>query len=166
MSILEEHAGVRRVRAALASAGVEADVVLLDDHARTAVEAAAQLGVHVGQIASSLIFALPPAGPVGDVDAVLVMTSGAHRVDTSLVAAALDVPRLDRADAALVRDRTGFAIGGVAPVGHATALRTLVDADLAQYAEIWAAAGHPRTVFRTTFDELVRVTGGTPTVVA
>lgn len=179
MSLLDDHEGVGRVRSALAAAGVATDIVVLDDHARTAASAADQLGVSVGQIANSLVFAVqgaqasaegaplgPPAGsPVG-LGAVLVMTSGAHRVDTGLVAAALGVPRLDRAEADLVRERTGFAIGGVAPVGHPAPLRTLVDEDLAHYPEIWAAAGHPRTVFRTTFDELVRMTGGTPLTVA
>ena len=179
MSLLDDHPGVGRVRRALAAAGVATDVVVLGDHARTAVSAAGQLGVDVGQIANSLVFAVPgteapapgaPPGPRGvgpaALGAVLVMTSGAHRVDTGVVAAALGVARLDRADADLVRERTGFAIGGVAPIGHPAPLRTLVDEDLALYPEIWAAAGHPRTVFRTTFDELVRLTGGTPATVA
>jgi prolyl-tRNA editing enzyme YbaK/EbsC (Cys-tRNA(Pro) deacylase) len=95
-----------------------------------------------------------------------VLTSGAHRVDTARVAALVGAPRLDRADAAFVRERTGFAIGGVAPVGHLHPVQTLVDDALAAHAEVWAAAGHPRTVFPTTFDELVRITGGTPATVA
>jgi prolyl-tRNA editing enzyme YbaK/EbsC (Cys-tRNA(Pro) deacylase) len=78
------------------------------------------------------------------------------------VADLIGVERLDRADAAFVRDRTGFAIGGVAPVGHPQLVRTLVDVSLSQHAEIWAAAGHPRSVFRTSYDQLLRLTGGTP----
>ncbi|HMO10767.1 MAG TPA: YbaK/EbsC family protein [Actinotalea sp.] len=163
MSVLE-HPAVQRVRSALDDAGASGQVVVLDEHARTAVAAAEQLGVTVAQIANSLVFAVPR--PDGTRDAVLVMTSGAHRVDTDKVAALLGVERLDRADADLVRERTGFAIGGVAPVGHPSGLRTLVDVALAEHDEIWAAAGHPRTVFPTSYDELVRITGGTPATVA
>jgi prolyl-tRNA editing enzyme YbaK/EbsC (Cys-tRNA(Pro) deacylase) len=140
-------------------------VVILDDHARTAVAAAEQLGVTVAQIANSLVFALP--APAGSADAaarpeaLLVLTSGAHRVNTAKVAGLLGVQRLERADPAFVRDRTGFAIGGVAPVGHPAPLRTLIDVSLAEYDEIWAAAGHPRSVFRTTYPDLLRLTGGT-----
>jgi prolyl-tRNA editing enzyme YbaK/EbsC (Cys-tRNA(Pro) deacylase) len=154
-----EHPSVQRVRAALAAGGVETAPVILDEHARTAVAAAEQLGVTVAQIANSLIFAVPgPDGP----QALLVLTSGAHRVDTAFVAEQLGVPRLDRADAAFVRSRTGFAIGGVAPVGHPGPVRTLVDVSLAEHDEVWAAAGHPRSVFRTSYPELLRLTGGTP----
>jgi prolyl-tRNA editing enzyme YbaK/EbsC (Cys-tRNA(Pro) deacylase) len=138
---------------------VESVVVILDEHARTALAAAEQLGVTVAQIANSLIFALPAVDD-GEPEALLVLTSGAHRVDTAKVADLLGVERLDRADAAFVRDRTGFAIGGVAPVGHSAPVRTLVDISLAQHAEIWAAAGHPRSVFRTSYDQLLRLTGG------
>jgi prolyl-tRNA editing enzyme YbaK/EbsC (Cys-tRNA(Pro) deacylase) len=162
MEILD-HPSVTRVRAALTAAGAGGDVVVLDEHARTAALAAAQLGVDVAQIANSLVFAVPGGGGS---DAVLVMTSGAHRVDTATVAALLGVERLERADAELVRERTGFAIGGVAPVGHTTTLTTLVDVALAEHDQVWAAAGHPRTVFPTTFDELVRITAGRPAAVA
>jgi prolyl-tRNA editing enzyme YbaK/EbsC (Cys-tRNA(Pro) deacylase) len=152
-----DHPAVARVREALAAAGITTDVVVLDEHARTAKAAAEQLGVDVGQIANSLVFAVPDeAGP----RAVLVMTSGAHRVDLVRVAALLGVERLDRAEPDLVRRATGFAIGGVAPVGHTTPLETLVDVTLARHAEVWAAAGHPRTVFRTTYDQLLLLTGG------
>jgi prolyl-tRNA editing enzyme YbaK/EbsC (Cys-tRNA(Pro) deacylase) len=143
-------------------------IVVLDDQARTAAAAAGQLGVAIGQIANSLIFAVPepaPDGPAGH-RPLLVLTSGAHRVDTTRVAAGLGVDRLDRAQADFVRSRTGFAIGGVAPVGHLEPVQTLVDVALADYPEIWAAAGHARTVFPTTFTELVRITGGTPAEVA
>jgi prolyl-tRNA editing enzyme YbaK/EbsC (Cys-tRNA(Pro) deacylase) len=97
---------------------------------------------------------------------VLVMTSGAHRVDVVGVAALLGVERLERADPDLVRRSTGFAIGGVAPVGHTTPLQTLVDVTLARHDEIWVAGGHPRTVFRTTYDQLLLLTGGQAAEVA
>jgi len=158
------HEAVVRVREALASAGATGHVVVLDDHARTAAQAAEQLSVTVAQIANSLVFAVPD-GEAGR-RPLLVLTSGAHRVDTEKVAALVGSPRLERADPEFVRSTTGFVIGGVAPVGHLTPLQTLVDDALAVHDEVWAAAGHPRTVFATTFDELVRITGGTPATVA
>ena len=157
-----DHPAVQRVRAALAEAGATGQVVVLDDHARTAVAAAEQLGVEVGQIANSLIFSIPDADAAGGRRPLLVLTSGAHRVDTGKVAALIGAPRLDRADAEFVRECTGFVIGGVSPVGHTVAPQTLVDTALAGYPQVWAAAGHARTVFPTSFDELVRITGGTP----
>jgi prolyl-tRNA editing enzyme YbaK/EbsC (Cys-tRNA(Pro) deacylase) len=162
-----DHPSVARVRAALAAAGADADgVVVLDDHARTAAAAAEQLGVTVAQIANSLVFAVPDDAAAGGRRPLLVLTSGAHRVDTAKVAALLGVARLDRADPDFVREATGFAIGGVAPVGHLTPIETLVDVDLARHDQVWAAAGHARTVFPTTFDELVRITGGRSAEVA
>jgi prolyl-tRNA editing enzyme YbaK/EbsC (Cys-tRNA(Pro) deacylase) len=163
---LHDHPSVARVRAVLTTRGVEAQVVVLDDHARTAQSAAEQLGVSVAQIANSLVFSVPDEAALDGRRPLLVLTSGAHRVDTAKVAALVGAPRLDRADADFVRERTGFAIGGVAPVGHLTPVQTLVDTTLAEHDEVWAAAGHPRTVFRTTFDELVAVTGGAPAEVA
>jgi prolyl-tRNA editing enzyme YbaK/EbsC (Cys-tRNA(Pro) deacylase) len=157
-----DHPSVLRVRSALSSGGVVSDIVILDDHARTAEAAAEQLDVTVGQIANSLIFALPPAAADAEPQALLVMTSGAHRVDTAKVAAALGVDRLDRADPDFVRAVTGFAIGGVAPIGHPAPVRTLVDVSLAEHSEVWAAAGHPRSVFRTSYTQLLELTGGTP----
>lgn len=156
-----DHPSVLRVRAALAAGGVDSVVVILAEHARTAAAAAEQLGVGVAQIANSLVFAIPAEGGA-EPEPLLVLTSGAHRVDTVKVADLIGVERLDRADPAFVRDRTGFAIGGVAPVGHPVQVRTLVDVSLAPHAEIWAAAGHPRAVFRTSYDQLLRLTGGTP----
>jgi prolyl-tRNA editing enzyme YbaK/EbsC (Cys-tRNA(Pro) deacylase) len=161
-----EHPAVRRVVTALHRAGAGGRVVVLGEHARTAVAAAEQLGVTVGQIANSLVFAVTDPEATDGRRPLLVLTSGAHRVDTARVAAAIGVPTLDRADADFVRERTGFVIGGVAPLGHLAAVQTLVDVDLAGHDEVWAAAGHARTVFATTYDELVRVTGGTPTEVA
>ena len=151
------HPAVDRVADALAESGVAADVVWFDDSAKTAAEAAAAIGCPVGAIANSLVFAL-------DGEPVLVMTSGAHRVDTAFLGPLMG-GRLTRADADLVKAATGQVIGGVAPVGHPAPLRTWVDTALAGFETIWAAAGHAHTVFPTTFDELVRVTAGTATPV-
>jgi prolyl-tRNA editing enzyme YbaK/EbsC (Cys-tRNA(Pro) deacylase) len=139
----------------LRSLGVPGSVRVLPDAAPTAASAAAQLGCEVGAIANSLIFAADGAP-------LLVMTSGAHRVDTSLVASLIGAAVVDRASAQAVREWTGQAIGGVGPVGHPAPIRTLVDIWLDKYDVIWAAAGHPHTVFPTTFGELVRITNGTP----
>lgn len=160
---IEGHPAVTRVRHALLAHGVAAPVTILDGSARTAAEAAAQLGVAVGQIANSLVFR---TGPATAPEPLLVLTSGRHRVDTTMVARMLSVDGVHRADADLVRTATGFAIGGVPPLGHPAPLRTLVDTALADYEVIWAAAGHPHAVFPTTYDELARITGGTPAVVS
>ena len=120
--------------------------------ARTALEAAQALGVTVGQIAKSVIFRRK-----SDEAAVLVVTSGDRRVDEKKVAAL--VGPIGRADAAFVKARTGYSIGGVSPVGHATPPVTLIDADLGRFDEIWAAAGHPNGVFRLSFTDLQRLTG-------
>ena len=130
------------------------------DRVRAALAAAEAIGCEVGQIANSLVFRCERSGA-----ALLVMTSGAHRVDTARVAALVGEP-VGKADAAFVREATGFVIGGVAPVGHAPPLRTLVDRNLFGHAEIWAAAGHPHTVFRLTPEALARITGGTVADVA
>ncbi len=153
------HPSVSNVVAALRERGATGEVRVLEDSARTAAEAAAALGVEVGAIASSLVF-LADGAPL------LVMTSGAHRVDTAVVAALVGATAVVRADAATVRDATGQAIGGVAPVGHPAPLTTLVDSALAAHDVVWAAAGHPHAVFPTTYDELLRVTGGRPAQVA
>lgn len=153
------HPATDKVARALSDAGAGGAVRELDSSARTAVLAAEQLGVPVGAIANSLVFA-------ADGRPLLVLTSGAHRVDTALLARTLGVQRISRADPDFVREHTGQAIGGVAPVGHPSPLTTVVDTALQQHPVVWAAAGHPNTVFPTTFDELVRVTGGTPAVVS
>ncbi len=149
------HPNVARVSAALAAAGATGEPTLLEDSTRTAAEAASALGVVPGQIASSIVFA-------ADGEPLLVLTSGAHRVDVSKVATLLGADKVKRPDADFVRTHTGFPIGGVPPLGHPQPLRTLVDTALAQYDVVWAAAGHPHAVFPTTYDELVRITGGTP----
>ncbi|MFP5345823.1 MAG: YbaK/EbsC family protein [Actinomycetes bacterium] len=159
---LAHHPAVNRVRAALRDLQATGEVVILDKQVRTAAAAAAQLGVEVGQIANSLIFGARDHHAPGGRRAILVLTSGAHRVDTDHVAALLEVDHLERADPDFVRSRTGFVIGGVAPVGHLHPVQTLVDVALANYDQIWAAAGHPRTVFPTRYDELLRITGGHP----
>jgi prolyl-tRNA editing enzyme YbaK/EbsC (Cys-tRNA(Pro) deacylase) len=149
------HPGVRKVTEALAAAGATGAVVELAAAARTAALAAEQLGVEVGAIANSLVFD-------ADGQPLLVLTSGAHRVDTAQVAALLGIGTLSRATPEFVRAATGQPIGGVAPVGHPAPLRTLVDVVLADHDVVWAAAGIPHTVFPTTYEELVRITGGTP----
>jgi prolyl-tRNA editing enzyme YbaK/EbsC (Cys-tRNA(Pro) deacylase) len=150
-----DHPTVLRVTGALRAAGAAGTPVALADPAPTAATAAAQLGCDVGAIANSLVFD-------ADGEPLLVMTSGAHRVDTARVADLLGVQRLGRADPDFVRRHTGMVIGGVAPVGHPEPLRTVVDVALARYDVVWAAAGHPHTVFPTTYDELLRITAGTP----
>jgi prolyl-tRNA editing enzyme YbaK/EbsC (Cys-tRNA(Pro) deacylase) len=139
----------------LAELGVKGEIRALPESARTAPLAAAQVGCEVGAIANSLIFSAD-GGPL------LVMTSGAHRVDTDRVARLVGAAAVGRADAKSVREWTGQAIGGVAPVGHPRPIRTLVDTWLERYGQIWAAAGHPHTVFPTTYAELLRITNGSP----
>lgn len=137
------------------AAGAPAKIRMLPEAVHTAPAAAAALGVAVGQIANSLIF---NAGG----DPLLVLTSGAHRVDTDRVAGTVGATWVRRASAEFVRDHTGQPIGGVAPVGHPKPVPTLVDRTLAGYKEIWAAGGVPQAVFPITYAELVRVTGATP----
>jgi prolyl-tRNA editing enzyme YbaK/EbsC (Cys-tRNA(Pro) deacylase) len=159
-SAVLDHPAVARVRAALATAGVAAAIVKLPAAAPTARAAAEQLGCAVAQIANSLVFRCQTSATP-----LLIMASGANRVDLARAAALVGEP-IGRADADFVRLATGFAIGGVAPVGHAAPIRTLVDRGLLGHAEIWAAAGHPHTVFRLTPAELVRITGGAVAEVA
>lgn len=141
-----------RVEAALIAAGVEVDVRTFPQGTRTAEDAAAAIGVEVGQIVKSLVFAR------GD-EPVLALVSGANRADEALLAEAFGAD-VGRANADEVRARTGFAIGGVPPVGHLTALETIVDEDLLRYGVVWAAAGTPTDVFAIAPDDLVRVTNG------
>ena len=156
---------VENVRAVLHEAGLPgADRIRhIPDGARTAAEAAAALGVEVGAIANSLVFVARIGAETDDRDEtpLLVMTSGGHRVDTVALAARIGVDAIDRATPEIVRSATGQAIGGVAPVGHPAPLRTIVDPVLETFPEIWAAAGHSHAVFPLTYEQLVRITGGT-----
>ena len=167
-SAILSHPAVTRVREALTAVHVTTEIVVLDGAARTAAQAAAYLGVLPAQIANSLVFAVTVQGTEhpdpgsADPEPLLILTSGAHRVDTSKVADLLELETVDMASADLVRDATGFVIGGVAPVGHVRPVRTLIDVSLARYDTVWAAAGHPHAVFATTYDELLRITGGQP----
>lgn len=153
------HPSVAHVVDALRAMGAAGEVRVLDQPARTAAEAAAALGCDVGAIASSLVF-------TADDEPLLVLTSGAHRVDTTAVAMLLGCEQVRRADPETVRRTTGQVIGGVAPLGHPRPLRTVIDTALAAHDVVWAAAGHAHAVFPTTYDELLRVTGGRPAQVA
>lgn len=149
------HPSASKVADTLRELGVSGDVRELAEPAPTAATAAAQLGCEVGAIANSLVFNADGAP-------LLILTSGAHRVDTTRAAALADADSVRRANPDFVRASTGQVIGGVAPVGHPQPLRTLVDVWLDKYDVVWAAAGHAHTVFPTSFAELVRITGGTP----
>lgn len=151
------HPAVDRVVAALAEHDLTPEITWLDAAVTTAPLAAAAVGVEVGQIVNSLVFTL-------DDEPLLVLTSGAHRVDTDWLGTRLG-GTIARAPKDTVRDATGQVIGGVAPLGHPAPVRTVVDTDLDQYVEVWAAAGHARTVFPTTYAELLRMTGGEPSPV-
>lgn len=142
---------VERVRAALLAAGHDDTIQAFPDGTRSAADAAAAVGCDVAQIAKSIVFR---AGP----RAVLVIASGANRVDMAKVAAAIGQP-VKRADGTWVRDATGFAIGGVSPVGHHSPPIIVLDRDLLALDPVWAAAGSPMHVFRTTAAALLRLTG-------
>jgi prolyl-tRNA editing enzyme YbaK/EbsC (Cys-tRNA(Pro) deacylase) len=142
-----------RVQEALASAGLSARVVELPQSTRTAADAAKAIGCEVGQIAKSLVFRTSSG------NAVLVIASGTNRVNEAAIASAIGEP-IGKADAEFVRERTGFAIGGVPPVGHIDAIRTFIDEDLLRFDRIWAAAGTPNAVFELESRELVPLTGG------
>ena len=148
-----EHPAVDRVREALRQHGLAPEIRWFDDATTTAQAAADALGIPVGAIANSLIFTL-------DDEPLLVLTSGAHRVDTDWLGERLG-GTIGRATKDTVKQATGQVIGGVAPVGHPSPVRTLVDVALAEFPVVWAAAGHAHTVFPTSFDELLRITGGT-----
>ena len=154
-----EKAAVKRVITALQEHGCAGQIKVLSDSARTAAEAAAALGIEVGQIASSLIFKLPDGSPL------LVITSGRHRVDTDLVASNLGIEKLGRVDADYVKEQSGFSIGGVAPIGWVSPATILIDQALNDYEVVWAAAGHPHAVYPTSFAELLAITSARPMVV-
>jgi prolyl-tRNA editing enzyme YbaK/EbsC (Cys-tRNA(Pro) deacylase) len=142
-----------RVAAAVAAAGIEPAITILDDEARTASAAAQQLGCEVGAIANSLVFNC-------DGTPLLVMASGAARVDTDVLARNLGAAAITKANPAFVRDVTGQIIGGVAPTGHPARLRTVVDQTLVGYSVVWTAAGTPDSVMPLTYQQLLAVTDG------
>ena len=149
----------RKVQQALQALGLDLQVVELPGSTRTAAEAAQAVGCQVGQIVKSLIFkAKRSQRPI------MVVASGQNRVDERLVEALIGEP-LGKADADFVRERTGFVIGGVPPVGHTERLETYIDEDLLQFDEIWAAAGTPHAVFRLTPEDLMHMTGGKVAVI-
>ena len=153
-----EHPSIVRFREAHTRLGGTGEIVILPDSVHTAALAAEALGCEVGAIANSLVF---------DVEGtpLLVVASGAHRVDTEHLARTLGVGRIRRATAEFVTRHTGQQVGGVAPVGHPTPLRTVVDVALGAHPVVWAGAGDELSMFPTSFDELVRLTGGLPSTV-
>ena len=155
-----EKSAVKRVVAAKEQFGMAGEIKVLTESAKSAAEAAAGLGIEVGQIASSIIFKLP------DQSSLLVITSGRHRVNTNLVAKELGVEKLERVDADFVKKVSGFSIGGVAPIGWLNQPTiTLIDMALNDYDVVWAAAGHPHAVFPTTYSELLKYTSARAMVV-
>ena len=156
MEGVTEKAAVQRAQKAMIEAGMNGEITVLSESARTAAQAAAALGIEVGQIASSLVFTIADNQPL------LIITSGRHRVDTELVTRLLEVERLGRADADYVKNVSGYSVGGVAPIGWTNKPKLiLVDEALDDYEVVWAAAGHPHAVFPTTFAELMQATSGT-----
>lgn len=152
--VTAEHPSIAHFRATHAALGGTGEIRILPESAHTAALAAAALGCEVGAIANSLLFA-------GDGGPMLILTSGAHRVDVARTAARIGVGTLKRADPAFVRLHTGQVIGGVSPIDHPAPVPTFVDPWLRRHPTIWAAAGHPAAVYATTFDELVRQTHAT-----
>jgi prolyl-tRNA editing enzyme YbaK/EbsC (Cys-tRNA(Pro) deacylase) len=144
----------QKVQEALNEYGVSCQVVEMPQTTRTAEDAARAVGCQVGQIVKSLVFQGKQSR-----QALLVATSGANRVSEKKIETLISEP-LSKADADFVREKTGFAIGGVPPVGHAQPIQILIDEDLLQYDEIWAAAGTPKAVFKLTPDELQKITNG------
>lgn len=148
-----EHASIAAFRAEHRRHGGVGEIVVLPDSVHTAALAAQSLGCEVGAIANSLLF--EAAG-----QPVLILTSGAHRVNTTKAAAAAGVGQLRRANPEFVRAHTGQVIGGVSPIAHPAPIATFVDTWLQRYPVLWAAAGHPAAVYSTSFDELVQMTAG------
>jgi len=159
MSAIFENSSVQRVQGLMKELGMKGEITSLADSARTAKEAADALGIEVGQVASSIVFKLDDESPL------LVITSGRHKVDTELVAKSLNQSKLHRVDADYVKEQSGFSIGGVSPIGWVTKATILIDLALNDYDVVWAAAGHPHSVFPTTYAELIACTGAKPMVV-
>jgi len=149
-----EHPSIIRFRDEHARRGGSGEIVILPESVHTAALAAQALGCEVGAIANSLVFD-DHGTPV------LILTSGAHRVDTERTAATIGAGRLARAKPEFVREHTGQVIGGVSPIGHPGPVATYIDSWLKKYDVVWAAAGHPAAVYSTTYDELVAMTGAT-----
>jgi prolyl-tRNA editing enzyme YbaK/EbsC (Cys-tRNA(Pro) deacylase) len=154
----DEHPAIAHFRSDLERRGGTGRIVVLPDSVHTAALAAEALGCEVGAIANSLLFD-------GDGRPVLILTSGAHRVDTERVAGRVGVSALRRATPEFVREHTGQVIGGVSPIGHPAHVPTYIDPWLRKYDEVWAAAGHPAAVFSSSFEELVAMTGAVETEV-
>jgi prolyl-tRNA editing enzyme YbaK/EbsC (Cys-tRNA(Pro) deacylase) len=154
-----EHPAITSFRDELTRLGGQGDVVILPDSAHTAALAAAALGCEVGAIANSLLFD-------ADGSPVMILTSGAHRVDTAAVSRRIEVGSLARATPDFVRRHTGQVIGGVSPINHPAPVPTWIDPWLRRHPVLWAAAGHPASVFSTTYDELRVMTGATEVEVA
>lgn len=155
-----EKAAVKRFIEAASHLGLQGEIRVLTETAKSAQEAASGLGIEVGQIASSLIFKLPSGNPL------LIITSGRHRVDTALVAQSLGISELGRVDADYVKEKSGYSIGGVSPLGWVSKPEIiLIDEALNDYEIVWAAAGHPHAVFPTSFAELQKATGAQSRVV-
>jgi prolyl-tRNA editing enzyme YbaK/EbsC (Cys-tRNA(Pro) deacylase) len=152
-----EHAAIAHFRHELEARGGTGRIVVLPDSVHTAQLAADALGCEVGAIANSLLFTVPTGE--GDGEPLLLLTSGAHRVDTDKVVASLGITALNRAKPDFVRRHTGQVIGGVSPFDHPAPVRTYLDPWLRRHDEIWAAAGHPAAVFSSTFEELQQLTG-------
>jgi prolyl-tRNA editing enzyme YbaK/EbsC (Cys-tRNA(Pro) deacylase) len=139
---------------------MKGEITALADSARTAKEAADALGIEVGQVASSIVFKLDDESPL------LVITSGRHKVDTELVAKSLNQSKLHRVDADYVKEKSGFSIGGVSPLGWISKPEIiLIDEALNDYEVVWAAAGHPHAVYPTTYAELIQCTDAKPMIV-
>lgn len=155
-----EKVAVKRVAQALIDHQLAGQIKVLTDSARSAAEAASALGIKVGQIASSILFKMPDDSPL------LVITSGRHRVNTELVAKNLKISELGRVDADYVKEKSGFSIGGVAPIGWLNPAKIIIDEALNDYEIVWAAAGHPHAVFPTTYSELAKITKAQSMVVA
>ncbi|SDR70083.1 Cys-tRNA(Pro) deacylase, prolyl-tRNA editing enzyme YbaK/EbsC [Nocardioides scoriae] len=163
---MSDHPSIARFRAELEARGGTGEVRVLPESVHTAALAAEALGCEVGAIANSLLFAVPAQDPrtTGDPDGtadtpLLLLTSGAHRVDTAAVARRIGVPALRRASPEFVRRHTGQVIGGVSPIAHPAPVPTYLDPWLRRHPVVWAAAGHPAAVFSTTVEELQRMTG-------
>jgi len=146
--------GAKKIQDALSALGAAFEVVELPDSTRTAVDAARAVGCAVDQIAKSIVFRT-----VGGKQPVMVIASGAHRIDERKVAAIIG-EAIEKADPDFVKEKTGFSIGGVPPVGHAAAIPVIIDEDLLKHGEIWAAAGTPHSVFKISAESLVRITRG------